>query len=127
MGKRLFRPLPEELIKESVGPLGGAQQNAETLGAGRGRGEDVGAQLAEQQSRTGVAQTHDGNQGQEKGAHQTPVCLAVQPLLQRSDERLQQIGNLLPFLPPHPMPQHNIRPLVPSFLCDFFCLYQTPG
>ena len=52
MGKRLLRPVPEELIKESVGPLGGAQQIAETLGAGwgLGRGEDVGAQFAEQQS-----------------------------------------------------------------------------
>ena len=80
----------------------------------------------------------------EKGANQAPVYLPVQPLLQGPDERLQRIGNLLPLLRPHPMPQHITRPLkmngvlavpfhpkgsflVPSFLCDFFCLYQTQG
>ena len=52
----------------------------------------------------GVAQAHDGGQGQEKGAHQTPVYLLVQPSLQGTNERLQQIGNLLPLLsaPPYP-------------------------
>ena len=61
-----------------------------------------------------------------------------------SIERLQQVGHILPLLPPHPLPQHNERPLtvngvvtfpfhlkrsflVPVFLCDFFRLYQTPG
>ena len=100
----------------------------------------MGAQFAQQQSRPGVAQTHDGGQGQEKGAHQTPVYLLVQPSLQGTNERLQQIGNLLPLPPPHPIPQHMKRPppvngfptipfhpkgslFLPVFLYDFSRLY----
>ena len=142
MGQGLVRQVPQEPVRQGVRPLGRAQQVAQTLGARRclGRGEDMGAQLAEQQPGARVSQTHNGHQGQEESADQSPVCLLIQPLLQRPDERLQQIGNLLPLPPPRPMPQHNVRPLpvngvavfpfhpkgssfVPAFLNRFYCFF----
>ena len=65
----------------------------------------------QEQSRPGMAKAHDGNQGQEEDAHQTPVNLPVQALFQRPDERLQRIGNLQPLLSPQPMLQDNRRSL----------------
>ena len=79
-----------------------------------------------------------------KSARQTPVGLPVQPIFQGSDERMQQIGNLLPLLPPGPVLQHKETPLpvngvliipfhqkgsfyVPFFLYNLSNLYQTPG
>ena len=53
----------------------------------------MGAQCAKEQPRPGVTQPHDGGQGQEKDAYQTPVDLLVQPLFQWSDEQLEYIGN----------------------------------
>ena len=64
-----------------------------------------------EQSRPGMAKAHDGNQGQEEDAHQTPVNLPVQALFLRPDERLQRIGNLQPLLSPHLILQHKRRSL----------------
>ncbi len=42
-----------------------------------------------------MAKADDGLDGQKEGAHQTPVNLCVQPLLERPQEYLKQIGHLL--------------------------------
>ena len=70
-----------------------------------------------------------------------PADLLIHPLGQRSNERLQQTGDLLPLAPPRPMPQHGERPLQVEWEChntihlagsfsasDFLCrFYRFPS